>query len=228
LTGLIVWWPSAGKLRQALTIKRHASAERFNFDLHKCIGFYFSIALLIVLISGIYLVFPSYVNGLVELFSPLKPDASKLVSEPGGQSSPISLAQVTAITDKRFPDGEYKMIIFPQDLKGFYRVVKRAPQEINLTRPRRTLWLDQYSGKILFENDPDSNSASDSLLLWLYPLHNGEAFGLTGRIIILTTGLVPLLLYVTGVVRWLQKRRVKKVRQTVVADKFFSGTGGKL
>jgi len=47
---------------------------------------------------------------------------------------------------------------------------------------------------------------------WLYPLHTGEAFGFTGQLIILIAGLMPLILYVTGVIRWLQKRKaaVKK------------------
>lgn len=209
LTGLILWWPSPGKLRQALTIKARASTERLNFDLHKTFGFYFSMALIVILFSGIYLVFPSYMAGLVELFSHLKSDPVKLISEPGGQPLPIGLAQVTAMTDKRFPDGEYKMIIFPQDQHGFYRVVKRAPQEINRTRSRRMLWIDQYSGKIMQERDPITDAAGDVFLQWLYPLHNGEAFGVAGRIIIVITGLVPLLLYVTGVIRWLQKRKAK-------------------
>ena len=211
LTGLLLWWPKPGKLSQALSIKRNASIERFNFDLHKCVGFYFSIALLVVLFSGVYLVFSSYVTGLVELFSPLKPDPGELISKPKDKLLPISLDQVAAITNKHFPDGEFKWIFFPQDPQGFYRIVKRAPQEINRTRPRRTLWLDQYSGKILLEHDPKSNSAGDSFLQWLYPLHNGEAFGLTGRIIILIAGLVPLLLYATGMVRWLQKRKAAQV-----------------
>jgi uncharacterized iron-regulated membrane protein len=206
LTGLIVWWPSPGKFWQALTIKRNASIERFNFDLHKCVGFYFSIALLVVIFSGIYLVFAPYVTGLVKLCSPLKPETGQLISELSDKQLPINLDQVAAITNQYFPDGEYKMIIFPQDQQGIYRVVKRAPQEINLTRPRRTLWLDQYSGKVLRKNDLNAESAGDVLLQWLYPLHNGEAFGLIGRIIIFITGLAPLLLYVTGVIRWLQKR----------------------
>ncbi|MBD9361524.1 PepSY-associated TM helix domain-containing protein [Methylomonas fluvii] len=212
LTGLILWWPSPGKLRQALTIKRKASAERFNFDLHKTFGFYFSIPLIVILFSGLYLVFPIHVAGLVELFSPIKPDTAKVISEPGEKLSPIGLDQVAAITDKYFPDGEYKMIIFPQDLHGFYRVVKRAPQEINRTRSRRMLWLDQYSGKIMLERDPVNDAAGDVFLQWLYPLHNGEAFGVIGRSIIAITGLVPLLLYVTGAIRWLQKRKVKVER----------------
>jgi uncharacterized iron-regulated membrane protein len=209
LTGLIVWWPSPGKLRQALTIKAKASTERFNFDLHKTFGFYFSVVLIVILFSGIYLVFPSHVAGLVDLFSPLKSEPEKLISEPGEKQLPIGLDQVVAITDKQFPDGEYKMIIFPQGQTGFYRVVKRAAQEVNRTRSRRMLWLDQYSGKIMQERDPINDAAGDVFLQWLYPLHDGEAFGLTGRIIIAMAGLAPLLLYVTGFIRWRQKRKAK-------------------
>lgn len=211
LTGLLLWWPKSGKLKQALSIKRNASIERYNYDLHKCAGFCFSIALLVILFSGVYLVFTSYLSGLVEVFSPLKPDPGELISKPKEKQLPISLDQVAAITNKHFPDGEFKWIFFPQDQQGFYRIVKRAPQEINRTRPRRTLWLDQYSGKILFKQDLKSNSAGDIFLHWLYPLHNGEAFGLTGRIIILITGWVPLLLYATGVARWLQKRKAARL-----------------
>ncbi|PPK67336.1 putative iron-regulated membrane protein [Methylobacter tundripaludum] len=210
LTGLIVWWPSSGKIRRALTIKRHASAERFNFDLHKTFGFYCSIVLLVVLASGIEMVFPGYADGLVKVFLPLTPKAGAPMSAETSQREPITLVQAAAITDKRFPDGVYKWIFFPQGERDAYRIVKGSPQEVNRTRPRRTLWLDQYSGKIVQERDPMTDAAGDVFLQWLYPLHNGEAFGLSGRIIIAITGLVPLLLYVTGVIRWLQKRKAKK------------------
>ncbi|MDD2661192.1 MAG: PepSY-associated TM helix domain-containing protein, partial [Methylococcales bacterium] len=126
------------------------------------------------------------------------------------------LDQVAAIANTHFPDGEYKMIVLPQDQHGFYRVVKRAPQEINRTRSRRMLWIDQYSGKIMQERDPIADAAGDVFLQWLYPLHNGEAFGFTGRILILVLGLVPTILYVTGFIRWRQKRKARiehKARQ---------------
>ena len=103
------------------------------------------------------------------------------------------------------------MDFFPQGVQRFYRVVKRSPQEINRTRPSRTLWLDQYSGKIIHERDPLNDSTGDAVLRWLYPLHNREAFGLTGRILIVFAALVPLLLYMTGIIRWLQKKRSEKI-----------------
>ena len=53
---------------------------------------------------------------------------------------------------------------------------------------------------------------NDAVLQWLYPLHNGEAFGLAGRIIIVIIGLAPLLLYVSGIIRWQQKRDAKMKR----------------
>ena len=209
LTGLIVWWPSSGKLRSALTIKARASTERLNFDLHKTFGFYSSVVMLVVLISGIEMVFPVYADGLVKVFLPLATKSEVPMSAETNQREPITLTQAVAITDKRFPDGAYKMIVFPQSERDAYRIVKGSPQEVNRTRSRRTLWLDQYSGKIVQERDPMIDAAGDVFLQWLYPLHSGEAFGLTGRILIFVLGLVPTVLYVTGFIRWRQKRKAK-------------------
>ena len=44
---------------------------------------------------------------------------------------------------------------------------------------------------------------------WLHPLHNGEAFGLAGRIIVLLCGMLPLLALVTGFTRWRHKRGIR-------------------
>jgi len=210
MTGLIVWWPSVGKFWQALSLKRHASIERFNFDLHKTVGFYSSIILLIVLISGIEMIFPVYADGLVKVFLSVTPKAEAPVSDTVSPAFPITLDQVVALTDKRFPDGTYKWIFFPQGEQDVFRIVKKAPEEINQTRPSRTLWLDQYTGKLLQEREPAKNTRGDTLLQWLYPLHSGEAFDLTGRILIFISGLVPAVLYVTGLISWLQKRRAKR------------------
>jgi uncharacterized iron-regulated membrane protein len=52
-------------------------------------------------------------------------------------------------------------------------------------------------------------TGGDVVLNWLHPLHNGEVFGLTGRIIVFISGLIPLLLFMTGYLRWRHKRRAK-------------------
>jgi uncharacterized iron-regulated membrane protein len=207
LTGLILWWPSPGKLKKALTIKSNASAERFNFDLHKTFGFYSSVVLLFLALSGVYMIFPEYGRGLVGVFSPVTepyPICQSVV--PKGDKKRISLAEVTAIADARFPGGDYRWIGYPANERGVYVVGKREVDEVNRKSPYRRLWIDQYSGAIIHERTGNSRSEGDIFVEWLYPLHSGEAFGFTGQLIILISGLIPLVLYVTGVIRWLHKQ----------------------
>jgi uncharacterized iron-regulated membrane protein len=54
---------------------------------------------------------------------------------------------------------------------------------------------------------PRAMSAGDTFLLWQ---HNGEAFGLPGRLAILLSGLSLPLLYVTGLRIWWRKRRAPR------------------
>jgi len=208
LTGLIVWWPLGGQFKKALTMKRHASFTRFNFDLHKTIGFYSAILLLYLVLSGVYLIFPDYGRGLVSVFSPVTPWTSYQSNVSTG--TPISMEQVVKITNAQFPDGHYQFIDFPQNAQGVYVVGKRAESEVNQRHPYRQLWIDQYNGNIIHEQHADTRSAGDVFDEWLYPLHTGEAFGLTGQIIILILGFLPLVLYVTGFIRWLQKRNAAR------------------
>ena len=213
LTGLILWWPSPGKLRQALKIKLNASFERLNFDLHKTCGFYTAIILVFLILSGVYLIFPDYGRALVSVFSPVAaPWPMYQSTVPKEYKKPISLAEVKSITDARFPDGEYCWIVFPQNDSDVYLVGKREINEVNLKIPYRSLWIDQYSGKIIHAQDSSTRTAGDIFVEWLYPLHTGEAFGVTGQLIILISGLMPVALYVTGFIRWLQKRRAKKLK----------------
>jgi uncharacterized iron-regulated membrane protein len=215
LTGLIVWWPNPGKFGHALTIKRNASPERLVFDLHKTFGFYSAILFLFLILSGVYLIFPEYGRGLVSVFSPVaEPYPVYRSILPQGDKKSISLTRVKAITDARFPDGEYRFIGFPQDETGVYLVGKRASDEVNRKTTNRRLWIDQYSGKILHVREHGTRTAGEILVEWLYPLHSGEAFGEAGQVIILILGLVPLILYVTGTIRWLQKRKAARKRNT--------------
>jgi uncharacterized iron-regulated membrane protein len=209
-TGLILWWPGASKFGKALTIKRNASAERLNFDVHKAFGFYGSIVLLFLILSGVYMIFPEYGRRVVSVFSPVtEPYPVYRSVVPDGGKAPIGLGVVKAITDARFPYGEYRWISLPRDAHDVYVVAKRDTDEINKKSSFRRLWLDQYSGAIIHERTAGSRSAGDILVEWLYPLHSGEAFGIAGQLIVFCSGLIPLVLYTTGVIRWRQKKRAK-------------------
>jgi uncharacterized iron-regulated membrane protein len=221
ITGLVVWWPRNGKWAKALTIKRKASAERRNFDLHKTFGFYSAGILLVILFTGVYMNLPDYVTPLIELFSPAPGWPEDVSSaEPESEQLPLTAGQALAISERMFADGELMGIALPQSPEEPYVIRRRGPDEVTETYPHRQIWIDQYSGEVLAINDPHAYTAGQKFVEWQYPLHCGEAFGLAGRILVLLSGLVPALLYVTGIIRWLQKRRAaarKKDRQGLVS-----------
>ena len=217
LTGLYLWWPSKGKLRQSLTLKRGASPERFYFDLHKTTGFYGSAILIILAFSGFSFAYGEYVEPLVRLVSPVTPGHLKepaLESKPTRAGPPLSVADAVTIADRLFPTAELRAVELPDGPAGVYAIEKRQPGEANRIRPRSKVWIDQYNGTILAVQDPNRFSGGETFLSLLWPLHSGEAFGLAGRILWCVAGLAPLLLYVSGLIRWQQKRRASRGQRT--------------
>lgn len=213
LTGLIVWWPLTGRWRQALTIKYKASAERLHYDLHKVSGFYTSLAMLPVLFSGIYMVLPHQVVPVLELFSPVTYRYWFQSVPPAGNAQVIGMDEAVAIAMQRYPTGRPHFIYGASTPTKTYTVCQDGVDAPGSLLQRRCLVMDRYSGKILDVDDPSVGSAGEVFTHWQWPLHSGRAFGMTGRILVFLTGLACPLLFVTGVIRWLQKRRAGKARR---------------
>jgi uncharacterized iron-regulated membrane protein len=213
LTGLIVWWPLTGKWRQALTIKFKASTERLNFDLHKTFGFYSTLVLIPVLFSGVYMDIPQHVVPVLEVFSPVT-YRYWFKSDPTSGKPSITMAEAVSIADQRYPTGRADWLYCATEPTGTYTVCKDGVQERGSLINRRCVVIDQYSGKILDVDDPATGTAGEVFTHWQWPLHSGQAFGWTGRILVFLSGLACPVLFVTGVIRWLQKRKAKRLHKS--------------
>lgn len=216
LSGLYLWWPRWAKFKQAVTFKHDASFQRFNFDLHKTTGFYSSIILLILAFTGFAFGYGDYIKSLVGCFSSVKAEQFKTPtmvnkSDFTGLSEPISVEKAVAIADQIFPNAQLLWLSTPDSKEGVYVIEKRQQGEVNHRRPRSKVWIDQYSGKVLAAENPNQFTAGETFLNLLRPLHSGEAFGFVGRILWCIVGFAPLVLYVTGILRWQQKLRAKTV-----------------
>jgi len=210
-SGVYLWWPRRGKIGQALTINYRVGRTRLNFDLHRVSGISVALVLLVVGFSGVYMIFPEYVKPLVQLFSPLTEFPKDLKSMPLPDRPPLTPSQAIAAADTAFPNAELTYIsLTSMGPEGVYAVYKRQPGEVRKSNGSSIVWVDQYRGDTLHVRDPRIMSVGDKFLLWQFPLHNGEAFGLPGRLVILITGLSLPLLYVTGLFIWWRKRRAHK------------------
>lgn len=213
-TGIYLWWPRTGKFVKALTLKRSASATRFHFDLHRVTGFYGSAILAIIAFTGFSFGYLDYLKPVVNLFSPVHTlhfrDPEGLKSKLRDEAEPISVEAAVDIADQIFPGAELRWLATPDGPEGIYAVEKRQPGEANRRRPRSKVWIDQYSGEVLAQENPNTFTAGETFLNLMWPLHNGEFLGLFSRIIWCLTGLVPLILYVTGLKIWLKKTKAKR------------------
>jgi uncharacterized iron-regulated membrane protein len=217
LTGLIVWWPLTGRWRQALTFKAGAGKVRFNYDLHKVSGFYTALVMIPVLFSGVYMVLPHNVVPVLELFSPVTYRYWFQSTPPAPNAPSIGMDQAVAIARQQYPTGRPHWIYGAPESAQTYTVCQDGVDAPGSFLQRRCTVIDRYSGKILDLDDPslETATAGEVFTHWQWPLHSGQAFGMTGRILVFITGLACPTLFLTGVIRWLQKRRAAKPSDSI-------------
>lgn len=207
-TGVYLWWPSLSRIRRAFICTSRGSVIRRYYEWHKLSGFYSAIVLGMLAFTGMYLEFSEYVVPVVRLFSPVQEFSEEevLPSLPMSGARPLPVEQAVARASQVFPEGKLRSISLPQGNGGVYQFIFRQPGEVRRSSGQSEVWLDQYSGAVIKVRDWRTFTAGDTFMSWLFPLHNGEAFGLIGRWIVFACGFVPLILYVTALRMWWLKR----------------------
>lgn len=214
LTGLIVWWPLTGHWLQALTIKRKVGFERFNYDLHKTFGFYSSLIMIPVLFSGVYMVRPQNVVPILEFFSPVT-YRYWFKSTPKANFKAISMADAIVIARQYYPRGHPHWLYGAVEATDTYTVCLNDVGRSGSWLQRVCIVMDRYTGKVLDIDDPAiaTATAGEVFTHWQWPLHSGQAFGMTGRVLVCLMGLACPVLFVTGLLRWLQKHRAARKKR---------------
>lgn len=206
ISGLYLWWPSRQRLFTSLKPHLRKGVARRTYDLHVLSGVYSWLVLTLVVLTGSALALPGYTKDILNTMVSFQ--SSEKIRKPEElKGKGIDLDSAVSIAKSHFPMAEVRWVQSSGvDNKP---IIIRLHQSHEPSRrfPRTKVWLHPQTGEVLDINNPIKNKTGDSILAWLYPLHNGEAFGMTGRIIIFISGLVMSLLFVTGLIRWRQKIR---------------------
>lgn len=210
LSGLTLWWPSRARLAAALRPVLRAGVVRKVYDLHVLSGVYGLVVLATLAFTGTVLALPDVARAAVARLSPLTPAfgarAGLLVADAPG----LSLGDAIAIGRTHFPGAELRWVETAGHAGTPVSLRFHRPGEPGRRFARNQVWIDPGTGAVVALRDTRDNSGGDSFMDWMHPLHNGEAFGLTGRILACVGGLLPTVLLLTGWLRWRHKRSARR------------------
>ncbi|MDP3878428.1 MAG: PepSY-associated TM helix domain-containing protein [Methylobacter sp.] len=206
-SGVYLWWPGASGIWGALKIRHKAGMIQLAFDLHRVTGLLSASVLLLLALSGCLLSYPALLQTLAGSSGMEHGETGRdILSTAQPNNHPVSLESAEFLARGPFSRAELRRVTTPAGDSGIYRINLRQSSEINQRHPYTTVWVDRWSGHIKEVRDPSRFSGGEVFASWIWPLHTGEAVGASGRFIWFIAGLMPLVLYVSGLLHWLHRR----------------------
>jgi uncharacterized iron-regulated membrane protein len=211
-------WPGWARLGEAFKVRAGASAKRRNYDLHRASGAWSWALLAILAVTGFCIVYGDLAAAVTAAVSPPRQPLPIVRSEPSGDGRKVLASEAIAAARRAFPGAVPKLVRTPAGADGTWQVSVRQPGELNHHYPATAVWIDRHTGAVLGTRDPRRFGAGETFLSILYPLHNGSALGLPGRVLVALSGLAPSILLVTGLRACLGRRRRRAASSVTAAQ----------
>jgi len=224
LTGLWLWWPRSGPLTAGLRWRR---APFTTSNLHHLLGFWISIPLAVVSLTGVYLGFPQTARQVMSAIAPMNPQGQRpgfgsvvrdarlapedalsraLALQPGARPAVIFLPMASPGSGEgsRARGSEQQgRAEGARETGAAWRVQLRDP----LNDATATFAVDDRSGAVARLPDP---LAGDRAAQWIRWVHEGSHSGPLWQFVVFLTGVFPLVFVVTGVIMWWRGRRTRR------------------
>jgi uncharacterized iron-regulated membrane protein len=213
LSGLWAWWPR-GSWVKALRIKPHAPPQRSLRDWHKITGLLGLVFLILLTATGIMLELPEQTNvALSAIGLPVDPPPHVHRMQTATPEAPkVPPSQAISTAKSVLPQARLAWIETPAATGGAYALRMQVPEDPSFRFPHSFVWVDGASGRVLAVQDASKAAAGTVVNNWLHSLHDGSVAGIWGRSLIAICGLLPLVLFVTGWVRWRLVRKISRSR----------------
>jgi len=211
ISGLILWWPKKIKnLKQRLTVKWNASFKRVNWDFHSTFGFYSSLILLIIALTGLNFAFTWFQNGVYFVVDGTTKKPSAKVKNPTKTDPKLNhtafYQSIYNKTDSIFPYTGNIQIRMPVDTINSVIVLKEY-SETTIPHQSSVAYFDKYTAEEIEARPYDKFSNGDKIRRLNYPIHTGSIYGLPTKILAFLVSLFALTLPITGLLIWLGKKK---------------------
>lgn len=215
ISGLFLWIPRKIKgfesLKPGFKIKFNANWKRINYDLHKTLGFYTFILVLIMALSGLNWSFEWYKNGLNTVLGKQRNEKKRnsTIIENG---EALAIVDFLKIADSILPYKGKITISIPKSPEDTVEITKIDESKFNKAANDK-LVFDQYSGVLLNKEIFAEKSLGNKIASQIKSIHLGNIYGLTSKIIYFIACLIATTLPVTGIFIWLNKMKKKNRKE---------------
>jgi len=209
VSGLVLWWPRKGMWRNGFWMRKGARGLRFHVEFHHVVGFWGSVVLLVMGVSGIYLVFPETFRKSVEAVLPTGNNFAGGEQDYAGGPSPMHADGAVAAALAAMPDTRAINVQLPPN-PDLPFVVHLETTAFRPKLPPILVTLNARTGEINFIDDPRNYSIGDKFLNLQHALHFGIGLGWVWKVLVFISGILPLALGITGLMIWLKRRAAKR------------------
>ena len=208
VTGIMAWWPR-GSWRKALAFKRSTAPIRRLRDLHKLSGLWSAMLLFVLVASGVLLALPNVKAALLAPAAVPRPRSGASVGRA------VTIVEALAAARQAVPNARLAFIDVPGASDAALRVRVQLPGDPHRRFPGSYVFVDRYSGRVLAVHDVRQGGTGTALSAWIRPLHDGSVGGLPVRILAVVIGLVPAILFTTGLLHWRRRRLAAGVHRSI-------------
>ncbi|ERJ60920.1 PepSY-associated TM helix domain-containing protein [Sphingobacterium paucimobilis] len=203
ITGMWLWWPSVRSAwRKAFQLPWRGNWRLLNFQWHKNGGFYASVFLLLICLSGLMMSFSWFEHGVYWLTGSAQASRKAPQIEVADPKT-NSIQESLNYTLNTFSGIQEVNIFFPGKSNKVFMFI--AKYEDRLGR-REILYFNPADGRLLQGIYSDAQSVGDQIKALNYNIHSGQIGGLLGRIIAFATTLFAVFLVISGVLIWCRRK----------------------
>jgi uncharacterized iron-regulated membrane protein len=208
ISGMAAWWPR-GSWRKALAFKRGAVPLRRLRDIHKLSGLWSAALLFVLAGTGVLLALPEVKAQLLTWTVAAPEPMPSPTSRASGQAR-ITVRHAVDAAQRALPDGRLAFIDVPAAGTEPIRLRMQVPGDPHPRFPSSFVFVDQYSGQVLALQDARRGNGAMTVSKWVRVLHDGSVGGMATRILAVILGLVPALLFLTGILHWQRRMRARR------------------
>jgi uncharacterized iron-regulated membrane protein len=204
ITGLIYWWPGAGRLRQGFRVKLDGSQDLRWRTLHRAAGAGAVLFLLLSATTGVLMVWKDSLRDVLGTMTAVERRPTPIVPERKGMPM-VALDRLVAEAQATYGSTPLRQLRFSS---GGRVVAVFLDSGARTVRPDGTTqaYYDAYDGRELGHYVAGTLPASSEVVDWLYTVHTGIWGGIVTRLILMLTGLVFAGMAASGLWLWFSRR----------------------